>query len=265
MGGRGSSSGGGSATLTGLLGGHAASGGGSGAGTGQWDSEITIAPYQQNPDYTDNGNPQLVRFQGQTEDKTANFLAGTDRNTDLNAIQQATNDPWAFYDNPQQKLVERIGLNAPTTVLSDSDFNRYVQQTGSTVLYRGWSGQNAIDRFNQSPNSHIGTGINGDGYYFSATKSTAQGYGNVGMRAALSPNARVVSVSAVNQAIANASPRLRAALGYAGTKGSRSFGGNNGQAQMALRMGYNVIDAGWAVIPLTRDAVVVSNRTINAW
>lgn len=263
MGGRGSSSGGSSATLTGLLRGHAAGGGGSGASTGQWDSEITIAPYQRNPDYTDNGNAQLVKFQGQTDDKTANFLAGTDRNTDLNAVQQATNDPWAFYDNPQQKLVERIGLNAPTTVLSDSEFNRYVSQTGATVLYRGWSGQNAIDRFNQSPNSHIGTGINGDGYYFAADKSTAQSYGGTGMRAALSPNARVVSIDAVNSAISNASPRLRRSLGIAGTTGSRSYGGNNGQAQMALRMGYNTIDAGWAVIPLTRDAVVVSSR--NAW
>lgn len=32
---------------------------------------------------------------------------------------------------------------------------------------------------------------------------------------------------------------------------------------MALKMGYNVIDAGWAVIPLTRDAVVISDK--NAW
>lgn len=38
---------------------------------------------------------------------------------------------------------------------------------------------------------------------------------------------------------------------------------NDGQAQMALKMGYNTIDAGWAVIPLTRDAIVMSNK--NSW
>ena len=32
---------------------------------------------------------------------------------------------------------------------------------------------------------------------------------------------------------------------------------------MALKMGYNVIDADWAVVALTRDAVVVSDK--RAW
>ena len=83
------------------------------------------------------------------------------------------------------------------------------------------------------------------------------------MKAALSPNARVISVDAVNAAISNADPKFRRALHKAGSYGTRTYGSNSGQAQMALKMGYNVIDAGWAVIPLTRDAVVVSSK--NNW
>ena len=263
MGGRGSSSSGGGGSLGVLLNRFNREGGGAGAGTGQFDSQINIAPFQQVGDYTDGNNPALLKWQGQTDDKSANFLAKVDKQTDLAQIQAQTGDKWAFYDNPQQRLVENLGLNKPTTVLSESDFNNYVKQTGASVLYRGWSGQDAIDRFTQSPNSHIGNGINGDGYYFAPDKGTARSYGGTGMKAALSPNARVVSVDAVNAQIAKANPKFKSSLSKAGSYGTRTYGSNNGQAQMALKMGYNVIDAGWAVIPLTRDAVVVSGK--NAW
>ena len=226
----------------------------------QYGSSLQLTADQMKGDYTDNGNPELVKWQGQTDDKSANYLAKVDKTTDLSQIQQATGDKWAFYDNPQQKLVESMNLNGSATVLSESDFNKYVQQTGATVLYRGWSGQDAVDRFKNSPNSHIGNGINGDGYYFSADRSTAQGYGATGMKAALSPSARVVSLAEVNKAISNASPKLRSSLSKAGSKGTRTYGANDGQAQMALKMGFNTIDAGWAVIPLTRDAVVISDK-----
>lgn len=226
-------------------------------------SQLQLTTDQMKGDYTDNGNPELLKWQQQTDDKSANFLARVDRTTDLQQIQQATGDKWAFYDNPQQKLVESMGLNGKATVLSEGDFNKYVQQTGATVLYRGWSGQDAVDRFKNSPNSHIGNGINGDGYYLTASKSTAKSYGGTGTKMALSPNARVVSVKDVNNAISNASPKFRSALQKAGSKGTRTYGANKGQAQMALKMGYNVIDAGWAVIPLTRDAVVISDK--NNW
>lgn len=231
--------------------------------SGQSNSALQLTDDQLKADYTDNGNPELLKWQGQTEDKSANFLAKVDRSTDLSQIQQATGDKWAFYDNPQQKLVETMNLNRKATILSESDFNQYVKQTGATVLYRGWSGQDAVDRFKNSPNSHIGNGINGDGYYLAPDKSTAMSYGGTGTKMALSPNARVVSLEAVNTAISNTSPKLRSALRKAGSGGTRTYGSNHGQAQMALKMGYNTIDAGWAVIPLTRDAVVISDK--NNW
>ena len=127
-------------------------------------------------------------------------------------------------------------------------------------MYRGWSGQDSADRFRQSPNSHPGNGINGDGYYFAPDKATAKGYGNYGMKAALAPGARVVSADAVRAEIARQGSTFQKALTYAGSRGTRTYGVNQGEAQMALKMGYNVIDAGWAVIPLTRDAVVISRK-----
>lgn len=232
------------------------------ATTGQKGSVLSLAPFQTVGNWNDNGNQQLIKWQNQTDDKSANFLARVDKTTDLAQIQKQTNDPWSFYDNPQQKLLQQLGITGRPTVVSESDFNKYVQQTGSTVLWRGWSGQNAVDRFKQSPNNHIGNGINGDGYYFAPDKSTAQSYGGTGTKAALSPNARVVSASAVKQAIANASPKLQSSLSKT-DGGTRTYGGNGGMAQMALKMGYNTIDAGWAVIPLTGDAVVISDK--NAW
>lgn len=259
-GGKGSSggSGGALATLLKNNGGSVANNPSPQAGSG-----LNLTNEQMKGDYTDNGNPALLKWQGQTDDKSANFLAKVDKTTDLAQIQQSTGDKWAFYDNPQQKLVGSMGLNAPATILSESDFNKYVKQTGATVLYRGWSGQNAVDRFKNSPNSHIGNGINGDGYYFATDRSIAKGYGGTGTKAALSPNARVVSLAEVNKAIANTNSKFNSALQKAGGNGTRTYGANKGQAQMALKMGYNTIDAGWAVIPLTRDAIVMSNR--NNW
>lgn len=266
MGGRGSSSGGGGGGggvgLLGALGAFNAAGGSAfnNVQSSQYGSALNLQQFQTVGDYTDGNNPELLKWQGQTDDKAANYLAKVDKTTDLAQFQQQTNDPWGFYDNPMQKMTVQMGLNKPATVLSESDFNNYVQQTGATVLYRGWSGDNAVDRFKNSPNSHVGNGINGDGYYFSADRNTAMGYGGVGTKAALSPNARVVSLDAVNAEIAKTSPKFNKALSYAGSKGTRTYGTNEGQAQMALKMGYNTIDAGWAVIPLTRDAVVISNK-----
>ena len=267
MGGRGSSSGGGggggggSVSLNRLLAQfNKDNKGASNTGTNQYGSTLNLAPYQKNGDYDGNGNPNLIKWQGQTDDKSASFLAKVDKTTNLNQIQQQTNDPYSFHNLPFQRFVSNVGLNAQTQVLSESDFRKYVKQTGATVIYRGWSGQNSVDRFKNSPNSHVGNGINGDGYYWSSSKGTARSYGYVGSKGALSPSARVVSLSDVNKAISKSSTKLQSSLRKAGSLGQRTYGPNDGQAQMALKMGYNVIDAGWAVIPLTRDAVVVSAK-----
>ena len=95
----------------------------------------------------------------------------------------------------------------------------------------------------------------GEGYYF-GSHATASGYGNVQTVGALSPKARVVDLDKVRQAISNQSSRTQAAFSHSGRTGS-TFSNNQGEAQMALKMGYNVIRTDWSYVVLTRDALVI--------
>lgn len=212
-------------------------------------------------DYTDDGNPALVKYQGQEDDKTARFLAKVWHDTDL----AAEDDGYGFYDNSYQKLALILELNKGPTVLSDSDFDQYVQQTGAQVFYRGWSSRNSAERLLSAPKTHTGTGIYGDGIYMTTDKSTAYSYGSAAVtRMALSPTARTVNLSTVRAQIGQASPQLQIGLGRAGSAGQRSYGPNIGEAQMALKMGYNVVRvdsySGSYYYALTRDALVVSKK-----
>ena len=255
MGGRGSSSGmsSGGIGLRGLLKQHDA------------NQKANGQNYNTNGDYTDGNNPNLIKYQGQEDDKTANFLAGTDRGVDLNDPQY--DDGYGYHDIPLNKLLLRMGITKGPTVLSESDFNQYVQQTGMDVMYRGWSGSAAIDRFMNATHNHVGNGRYGDGYYFTPDKSTARSFAALGSgnitRMALSPNARVISLSDLHSKMQAASGKLQSALYKAGTGGSgRTFGSNSGEAQMALKLGYNVIDVGTGYyLAITADALVVSKKT----
>lgn len=218
-------------------------------------------------DYTDGGNAALIKFQGQDDDKTANFLASTDRNVDLNDPQYA--DGFTYYDIPLNKTLLRLGINKGPTVLSDTDFDTYVKQTGAQVFYRGWSGNAAVDRFTQAQHNHVGNGVYGDGYYFTPDLKVAKSYagsGGVVTKMALSPSARVVSYDDVSDNMSSMSPKLRAALGKTGRGGSgRTFGTNRGEAQAALKMGYNVVDMGTGYLyGVTADAFVTSTKRIKA-
>ena len=219
-------------------------------------------------DYTDGNNPALVKFQGQEDDKTARFLSQTDKTVDLNNDPQY-NDGYSYHDIPLNRLLAKLGINKGPTVLSEQQFNQYVQQTGQQTMYRGWSSSASAQRFLNTTNNHVGNGVMGDGYYFSPDKSTAINYsgsmrtgnGEI-MKVALSPNARVVDLSTVRAAIAAASPKLQGSLSKAGHYGSgRTYGGNGGEAQMALKMGYNVIQSGSYLVAITNDALVVSKKT----
>lgn len=220
-------------------------------------------------DYDAGGNADLIRYQQQTDDdKLANYLAGTYKNTNLDDYDDGQ---YGFHDNSYQKLVLRMGLNNKPTELSDSDFNKYVQQTGEPVIYRGWSGQQSATRFTD-PNSnyfHTGGGIYGDGIYFSTDKYTAARYGiGFGKKAitkmALSPQARVVDISDVRARMSSSSTKLQRALYKAGHAGENNgYGGNDGEAQMALKMGYNVIKVSSDYyVGLTGDAFVVSKTRL---
>lgn len=256
MGGRGASAGSGGS-------GGGGGGGGSAANLTQQilngQLSMNLSQQQQQNDYTDNNNPNLLKYQQQTDDKTAAFLSSTDKNVDLNDPQYA--DGYSYHDLPLNKLLLNMGITQGPTVLSDKDFNKYVKQTGAQVVYRGWSGDPAVQRFMNATHNHVGNGVMGDGYYFTPSKSTAQTYGPVVTKMALSPTARVVDLQTVRNALANASPKLRSSMRKTGTMGSgRTYGANSGEAQMALKMGYNVIQSGSYLVAITADAFVVSKK-----
>lgn len=223
---------------------------------------LAQAPGMNDPgDYTDDNNPALVKYQGQEDDKAARFLAKVWNDTDLNA----EDDGYGFYDNSYQKLVLSLGLNKGPTVLSEADFNQYVQQTGAQVFYRGWSSRNSADRLLNAQKTHTGTGIYGDGLYMTTDRGTASSYGSAAVtKMALSPMARTVNLSTVRSQIQKVSQRLQTGLQRAGSAGQRSYGPNIGEAQMALKMGYNVVRidsySGSYYYALTRDALVVSKK-----
>lgn len=225
-----------------------------------WGNTVLQGVYQ--PGYDDNGNPNVVKWQGQQEDKAANFLAKVSK-LDVNQY----NDGYGYYDGEYQQFSLALGLDGKPTVLSDSEFNSIVKQNNLQVLYRGESGDAAVDRFMNAEHSHTGIGSYGDGYYFSTDKSTANNYatykgginGRV-MKMALAPNARVITYTDLRNAMNNAGSKFTKALGHAG-KDNKTQYLNDGEAQFALKMGYNVVTLGTDYhYALTRDAFIMSDN-----
>lgn len=218
--------------------------------------------WKNNTPYTDNNNPDLLKYQAQTDDKTASFLAGTARSINLNDPKY--DDGYVYHNIPLNKLLLRLNITGGPTVLSDKDFNAYCKQTGQTAMYRGWSGQAAVDRFMNATHNHVGSGRYGDGYYFSPSKSTAKQFGSTVTKMALSPSARVIDYSRLRNMMSQASPKLQSALNKAGSTGTGSYyGPNKGEAQYALKMGYNVVDMGGGYLyGVTGDAFVTSKKIL---
>lgn len=220
-------------------------------------------------DWDDDGNPNIIKYQGQDDDKTANFLAGTDRKVDLDDPQYA--DSFEYHDLPLNRLLLRTGVVGQPVVLDDSDFNALAQQTGAQVVYRGWSGKAAINRFMNQKFNHVGNGVMGDGYYFSPNLSTAVGFTNYGStghgvitKMMLNPlKARAIELTTLQTMMRRASPRLQSALSKAGSMGSgRTYGTNSGEMQYAMKMGYNVIVSGDYVVAGPADVFIVSKKTL---
>ena len=214
--------------------------------------------------YDAEGNEQVKKWQGQDDDKSASFLSKVSKLDTSNY-----DDGYVYYDGEFQQFSLALGLDTRPTVLSDSEFESLVKQNGLQRLYRGESGDAAVDRFMNAEHSHTGIGTYGDGYYFSESASTANAYasskGGINGRVvkmALAPTARVISYSDLQSRMAQNSSKFRKALDHAGQDnrgGSGYF--NNGEAQMALKMGYNVVTMGNGYhYALTRDAFIVSDN-----
>ena len=92
-------------------------------------------------------------------------------------------------DSEYQKLVRELGLNDKPTVLSEKEFNAKLGD--NTTIYRGvkgttkWDGQDyvvdrsgkdIIDNMKYSDKTYIGSGIYGDGIYFTDSFSASRKY-----------------------------------------------------------------------------------------
>lgn len=261
MGGRGSKSGlsagggyGGFGSLQGLINAMQQSQAAStGQGQGSGYNSFNAGEGNSTPDYTDDNNPALLRWQGQTDDaKVAAYLAKLGKA----ATPGQDAEGIAYHQSPFQNMVIDQNLNTPVFAkLSASDFAQYCQQNGLTPIYRGWSGAASRSRFEDAAASHVGAGMYGEGYYF-GSQATASGYGSVQTVGALSPKARVVDLDVVRKAISSQSSRTQSAFTHSGRTNS-NFSNNHGEAQMALKMGYNVIRTDWSYVVLTRDALVI--------
>ncbi len=217
--------------------------------------------------WDDGGNPQVVKYQGQDDDKAANFLAGTRRNIDLNDPQYA--DGYVYHDLPLNQLLLRMGVVGRPTVLDDADFQTLVQQTGAQIVYRGWSGTPAVTRFMNATHNHVGNGVMGDGYYFSPDINTAALYSEHGLghgeitQMILNPaTAKAIDLNAVHAGMAQSSTRFQSAMHHAGTEGTRTYGPNSGEMQWALKHGYTVIVSGDYVVGGIAEAFITSKKTL---
>lgn len=111
-------------------------------------------------------------------------------------------EQWANQDSDAQKIAIDLGMVETPQVVSKDDFNKYVEESGATVCYRGvkntpdMSGASMLYQmaYNTQEN-YFGYGIYGDGLYFSTDQSTAVGYAH-GSEAvamcAIRPDAKVI-------------------------------------------------------------------------
>lgn len=247
---------------------------------------------EYSPGYDDNGNKNLVKWQGQTDDKSAAFLAKVHNNVDMSGFNPATssfstvtdgingqtyNDGYGYYEGDYQRFSLAMGLNNKPQVVSEKQFDSMVKANNLQVVYRGEAGQSQCDRFMNASTSHTGVGSYGDGFYFSENTSDANGYASMKggrsgrvMKMAISPNARAITHSELQSLMSQAGIKLQSGLRRQGTSAPSASYHNSGEAQFALKMGYNVItDCGYYGsgyhFALTRDAFIVCDKTKHHW
>lgn len=240
------------------------------------------------PGWDDDANPAIQKWQGQTEDKAARFLAknhndyqfvpdpndpkGGGTYIDPNTGQPIDTSGYNFYQGDFQRFSLATGLNAKPVVVDEKTFDSIMQQTGGQVLYRGEASQAQCDRFMYADMAHTGVGSFGDGYYFSQDASVANQYaqnkgGSNGrvMKMALLPSARITDLQAVDAGINSSSSRLSGALLKQGRSAVFRYQ-NEGQAQMAIRQGYNTVTVSYDYhYSVTRGVFLVCDKTRHKW
>lgn len=220
------------------------------------------------PGFDDNGNPNVQKWQGQDDEtKAMRYLSRIHNNTNYDDYP----DSYEFYEGDYQKFSLSLGMNDKPQVVSDAQFDQMVKQNNLQVLYRGEAGQTQTDRFMTSDYSHTGVGSYGDGFYFSDQEHVANNYawtkgGSNGRieRMALAPTARIITYSALMKEYNKLSPQMQRILYKQGHSANSPYK-NDGEAQLALKLGYNVVTMGDGYhYALTRNAFIVSDKVLKA-
>lgn len=109
---------------------------------------------------------------------------------------------WVNWSSSAQKVAIDLGMNETPQVVSKEDFNKYVEESGAAVCYRGvryagsMSGSNMIYQMAyDKQKNYFGNGIYGDGLYFSTDRSVADSYSDGSgavAKCAIRPDAKVV-------------------------------------------------------------------------
>lgn len=109
---------------------------------------------------------------------------------------------WVNWSSNAQKVAIDLGMNETPQVVSKEDFNKYVEESGAAVCYRGvryagsMSGSNMIYQMAyDKQKNYFGNGIYGDGLYFSTDRSVADSYSDGSgavAKCAIRPDAKVV-------------------------------------------------------------------------
>lgn len=230
------------------------------------------------PGWDGDGNPAVQKWQQQDPDKAARFLAKVHNGTDYANYD----DGYGYYEGDYQKFSLTLGMDKGPTVLPDAQFDAMVKANNLQVIYRGEAGDRQVDRFMNAAHSHTGVGSYGDGFYFSDDKQVANSYaqmkGGVNGRvfkAVLSPSARIITYDALvarmqrdgvyGQSSGSRLGRALARQGRSAAAGGSSYL-NEGEAQYAVKLGYNVV-AGWGGYhyAVDRSAFIVSDLVKHHW
>lgn len=176
-----------------------------------------------------------------------------------------------------QKMIYDLELNdKPEMVLSKAEFDKMLADNPDMkVLYRGVKGTSKLDankihdQLSFADDTHVGSGMWGDGLYFSGRLDTSshpmyslpdspKHTGEV-IRVALNPEAKIISHKELDKIYNSLPSSTQEALTRAGKKSPTK---NKGESQLALKLGYDAIksEAAEDLIVLNRKALIVDNQ-----
>ena len=191
-----------------------------GATSGDPEAIKTLKQYEEDYFY----NAEYGRTVKSLDCEMRDEVASMSKEEARNWISQSTGrelydyEQWANPNSDAQKVAIDLGMVETPQVVSKDDFNKYVEESGAVICYRGvkntpdMSGASMLYQmaYNTQEN-YFGDGIYGDGLYFSTDQNTAIAYAN-GSEAvamcAIRPDAKVIDYK---------SPEIEKARKYLGT------------------------------------------------